>query len=99
MPAYKDDLLDLVRAAGGAVLESVEQLMIQSHNVHVTSTECLVVYNDDPARACAMGEESSFLPQRLAEADKVANETNSLVVRHTWILESIAACKLLPFSG
>ncbi|KAL3517726.1 hypothetical protein ACH5RR_020315 [Cinchona calisaya] len=98
VPAYKIDLLDLVRTAGGAIFESVEQLMIQSHNVETTPTECLVVYNSDPTRTCAIGEEISIVSQRLEEATKVAKETNSPVVRHTWILESIAACKLLPLA-
>lgn len=95
VPAYKTDLLDLVRTAGGTILESVEQLMIQSH-VQTSFQECLVVYSSDATRACAIGEEISIISRRLEEAARVAKETNSPVVRHTWILESIAACKLLP---
>ena len=95
MPAYKIDLLDLVRTAGGTILESAEQLMVQSHE-QTTFHECLVVYNSDATRACAIEEEISVISRRLEEAANAAKETNSPVVRHTWILESIAACKLLP---
>ncbi|CDP03778.1 unnamed protein product [Coffea canephora] len=95
VPAYKIDLLDLVRTAGGTILESAEQLMVQSHE-QTTFHECLVVYNSDATRACAIEEEISVISRRLEEAANAAKETNSPVVRHTWILESIAACKLLP---
>ncbi|XP_027180435.1 BRCA1-associated RING domain protein 1 [Coffea eugenioides] len=95
VPAYKIDLLDLVRTAGGTILESAEQLMVQSLE-QTTFHECLVVYNSDATRACAIEEEISVISRRLEEAANAAKETNSPVVRHTWILESIAACKLLP---
>lgn len=99
LPAYKVDLLDLVRTAGGAIIESMEQLMIQSRDVLSVSSSLLIVYNRDPPRGCAVGEENSVLLQRLADAKCMANVTNSQVIQHTWILESIAACKLHPFAS
>lgn len=99
LPAYKVDLLDLVRTAGGTIIENTEQLMIQSQDIPSVSSSLLIVYNSDPPRGCAVGEENSILLQRLAEAKCMANMTNSQVIQHTWILESIAACKLHPFAS
>ncbi|CAK9181385.1 unnamed protein product [Ilex paraguariensis] len=96
VPAYKHDLLNLVLTAGGTVIERKDQLMGQSHDAHRTPSATLVVYNQDPPPGCKLGEEGSILLQRSAAAQDLANEIGSKVITHTWILESIAACKLQP---
>ncbi|KAK1352930.1 hypothetical protein POM88_052768 [Heracleum sosnowskyi] len=65
LPAYKDDLLNLVTTAGG------------------------FQYN--------MGNEESVLLQRFRTAEDLATEYGYRVLKHTWILESVAASKLLPY--
>ncbi|KAH7517420.1 BRCA1-associated RING domain protein 1 isoform X2 [Ziziphus jujuba] len=89
--SYKEDIKDLVRAAGGTVLPSMEEVVAQSCN---ESSKTLVVYNIDPPEGCKLGEEVSILWQRLSEAADIANKTGSQVIGHTWLLESIAGCKL-----
>lgn len=97
MPAYKSDLLDLVEKAGGTIIQSKEQLVKQTHAERETRPPSLVVYNCDPPQGCMFEEESSILQQRLAEAEDLAKQIGCQAVQHTWILESIAACKLVPF--
>lgn len=97
VPAYKTDLLDLVEKAGGSIIHTMEQLVSQTGATQTTNSACLVVYNSDPPRGCAFGEESNILLQRQAMADELAKPIGCQVIRHTWILESIAASKLVPF--
>ncbi|XP_057963551.1 BRCA1-associated RING domain protein 1 isoform X2 [Malania oleifera] len=98
LPAYERDLQNLVATAGGTILKSKEKLMAQGHEVETTPTT-LVVYNLDPPQGCDLGDEVSVVLHRLEEADTLAAEIGSRVIPHTWLLESIAACKLLPFAS
>ena len=93
LPAYKEDLLDLVIIAGGTVILSKDQLVLESS---ICSTS-LVVYNLDPPKEYPF-EEDSLAYQR-QEAENLADEIGSRVIPHTWLLESIAACKLNPFAS
>ncbi|XP_075093840.1 BRCA1-associated RING domain protein 1 isoform X2 [Nicotiana tabacum] len=97
VPTYKVDLLDLVEKAGGASIQSKEQLVEQTHAAQETHPPYLVVYNCDPPRGCTFEEESNILQQRLAEAEDLAKQIGCQVIQHTWILECVAACKLVPF--
>ncbi|KAK4366050.1 hypothetical protein RND71_013930 [Anisodus tanguticus] len=97
MPDYKNDLLDLVEKAGGIIIQSKEQLVKQTHAEQETEPSSLVVYNCEPPQDCMFEEESSILQQRLAEAEDLAKQIGWQAIQHTWILESIAACKLVPF--
>ncbi|XP_059297836.1 BRCA1-associated RING domain protein 1 isoform X1 [Lycium ferocissimum] len=97
VPAYKDDLLDLIEKAGGSIIHTKEQLICQTGATQATNSACLVVYNSDPPRSCAFGEESNILLQRKAKAEELAKQISCQVIQHTWILESIATCKLVPF--
>ncbi|KAL3647708.1 hypothetical protein CASFOL_008676 [Castilleja foliolosa] len=94
VPSYKNDLLDLVRVGGGAIIESMEQITEQKHDQQLTSTT-YVVYNHDYSQVFTVGKESIVF-ERLAKAEDVAKDVDALVIPHTWILESIAACRVLP---
>ncbi|XP_028758270.1 BRCA1-associated RING domain protein 1 [Neltuma alba] len=93
---YREDLVDLVVAGGGTILESKEELH-KGHDCKETSK--LIVYNLDPPQGSRLGDEVTILWERLNEAEDLAATTGSQVVGHTWILESIAACNLQPFLG
>ncbi|KAI9085760.1 hypothetical protein K1719_032174 [Acacia pycnantha] len=92
---YEEDLVDLVVAGGGAVLESKEELQIKGYECKEDTK--LIVYNLDPPQGSRLGDEVTILWERLNEAEDLAATSGSQVVGHTWILESIAACKLQPF--
>ncbi|XP_027349873.1 BRCA1-associated RING domain protein 1 isoform X2 [Abrus precatorius] len=95
--AYKEDLEELIEVGGGVVLKSKDELEAQRDKCEADSSKLLVVYNLDPPQGCKLGEEVSILWQRLNEAEDLAANTGYQVIGHTWILESIAACKLQSF--
>ncbi|XP_019165530.1 PREDICTED: BRCA1-associated RING domain protein 1 [Ipomoea nil] len=95
---YLKDLLQLVEVAGGTIVENKEQLIAETRDLAPTDPPyCVIVYNCDPPRGCMPAEESSILLRRFAEADEIAKQIGCLAIKHTWILESIAGCKLVPF--
>ncbi|GMN49028.1 hypothetical protein TIFTF001_018180 [Ficus carica] len=94
--SYKEDLEDLVIAAGGTVLISREELIAQSCEETTQAPTALVVYNIDPPEGCKLGDEVAILFQRLSEAEDIACQTGLKVIGHTWLLESIAGHKLQP---
>lgn len=96
MASYKEDLEDLVIAAGGTALKSREELIAQSYEETTQVATALVVYNIDPPGGCKLGDEVAILFQRLSEAEDIACQTGSKVIGHTWLLESIAGHKLQP---
>lgn len=95
IPGYKENLVELVTAAGGFVIGSKTQLIEQSQDVQSTPSQVtLLVYNNDPMQGCRLEEDGYVVLQRLEKAEILAGETGSQVIPHTWLLESIAACKL-----
>ncbi|KAM7521740.1 hypothetical protein LguiA_011642 [Lonicera macranthoides] len=96
VPADKTDLIDLVTTAGGTVVVSREQLMAQNLDAQATPSTTLVVYNVDPPQLHTSRGGSDGLWKRLAEAEELTHEIGLQVIKHTWILDSIAACKLKP---
>ncbi|XP_057798173.1 BRCA1-associated RING domain protein 1 [Salvia miltiorrhiza] len=97
VPAYKSDLVELVRVGGASIIESMEDAVAGRQNLEDISTT-LVVYNYDSPQGCSATEASFILLKRAAEAEDVAKSIDAQLIRHTWILESIAACQILPFS-
>lgn len=85
MAAYKHDLQNLIRAAGGTILES-EQPLQYSDNETCHPSTTIVVYNGD-----------SIEVNEVLNAEKLASESGSQVIAHTWILDSIASGALKPF--
>ena len=59
----------------------------------------LVVYNADLSDHSEFYDEDSIRFQRLAAAEDIAQQSRSQIIQHTWILESVAACRLLPFTS
>ncbi|WCJ38265.1 breast cancer associated RING 1 [Euphorbia peplus] len=94
---YLEDLQNLVKAGGGNIIESKEELVQKSHEDSETSSKSVVVYNLDPPQGCQLGEEVTVLWQRLNEAEDFAAENGFRVIGHTWLLESIASYKVQPF--
>ncbi|MED6111587.1 hypothetical protein PIB30_053560 [Stylosanthes scabra] len=94
---YKEDLEELIEVGGGAVLRSKEELEAKKLESEGAPSRFLVVYNLDPPQGCKLGEEVSIIWQRMNDAEDLASSTGSQVIGHTWILKSIAACKLEPF--
>ncbi|XP_017250311.1 BRCA1-associated RING domain protein 1 [Daucus carota subsp. sativus] len=95
--ALMDNLKTLVHSAGGFVIENKEHLVSQSCVAKGTS-RTLIVYNADDFNQWASGDKESHMLEIPEAAEDLALRIGSRVVQHTWILESIAACKLQPLS-
>ncbi|XP_010457426.1 PREDICTED: BRCA1-associated RING domain protein 1-like isoform X2 [Camelina sativa] len=93
---YKEDLQNLVKVAGGTVLNTEDELGAESSNSADDQRSPIVVYNIDPPIGCALGEEVTIIWQRANDAEALASQTGSRLVGHTWLLESIAGYKLHP---
>lgn len=94
---YKEDLQNLVKVAGGVILNTKDELGAESsNNVNDQRSSSIVVYNIDPPVGCALGEEVASIWERANEAEALSTKTGSRVVGHTWLLESIAGYKLYP---
>ncbi|KOM53557.1 hypothetical protein LR48_Vigan09g221600 [Vigna angularis] len=95
LPSYKGYLQELVVAAGGIILHrkpvSCDQksMLPDSH-----SYQNFIVYSLELPDECKPSEMDTICRQRCHDAEVVANSTGSKVVTNTWILNSIAACKL-----
>lgn len=98
MLSYKEDLQDLITAAGGTVLQSKEEVMAKSSGGPdgQGAPKTLVVYNIDPPEGSKLGEEVTIIWERLNEAQDIAGLIGSQVIGHTWLLESIAGYQLQP---
>ncbi|KAK9071734.1 hypothetical protein SSX86_008163 [Deinandra increscens subsp. villosa] len=94
--AFKADLLNLVKTAGGSISETKEHLLSSNYAGVELDQPTYVVYNTDLSICVESEDEDSIKHQRIAVAEDVAQEYGSRVVGHTWILESIAACNLMP---
>ncbi|KAF5180142.1 Breast cancer susceptibility 1-like protein [Thalictrum thalictroides] len=95
-PSYMGYLEELVDAAGGTILME-EMLLSQGCDTESESSTRIVVYSLN-APSGSEPKDISLLNKR-QEAEGLAVQTLSWAVGHTWILESIAACKLQPFSS
>ncbi|XVE77960.1 hypothetical protein DITRI_Ditri13aG0106100 [Diplodiscus trichospermus] len=93
---YKEDLQNLVVAAGGIVLRTVDEGLVKQNNSD-QAVKVIVVYNLDAPKGSELGEEVSIIWQRVNEAQDLATKIGGQVIGHTWLLESIAAHKLQPF--
>ncbi|XP_063950090.1 BRCA1-associated RING domain protein 1 [Daucus carota subsp. sativus] len=90
-----NDLKTLVLAAAGTIIENKEHLVSQTCVAEGTS-KILIVYNADHTYHCTTGDEDSPVVEILETAENLALRIGSRIIQHTWILESIAACKLQP---
>ncbi|KAE9594572.1 hypothetical protein Lal_00037404 [Lupinus albus] len=83
-PSYKGYLQDLVIAAGGIIL----------HRKPVSADQTLIIYSLELPGKCSPSKKDKILSQRLCDSEVLASSTGSRVASNTWILNSIAACKL-----
>ncbi|XP_068662931.1 BRCA1-associated RING domain protein 1 [Aristolochia californica] len=91
-PSYKGDLKDLIIVAGGVVLDDKKEI----RNTEAILATTIVIYNADPSDNCNESEFSEVIESNRKEAELLASGTGAWVAAHTWLLDSIAACKLLP---
>jgi len=95
IPSYKGYLQDLVIAAGGIVLHrkpvsgGQNELLPAMHQ-----NRTLIIYSLELAAKSNPLEKDAIFSQRRCDAEALARPTCSNVASNTWILNSIAGCKL-----
>ncbi|KAF9620386.1 hypothetical protein IFM89_011759, partial [Coptis chinensis] len=89
VPSYKGYLQDLVVAAGGTVLQ--RKPISGDHCELPSASTTYVIYNAELPDQCGSGKKS--LHNR-RQARTLASSTGAKVAGHSWVLDSIAACKL-----
>ncbi|XP_061370046.1 protein BREAST CANCER SUSCEPTIBILITY 1 homolog [Gastrolobium bilobum] len=94
-PSYKSYLQDLVIAAGGIILHRKPvsgDPEAMSPDMHPYQT--LIIYSLELPDKCNPLKTDTIFSQRQRDAEVLASSTGSKVASNTWILNSIAACKL-----
>ncbi|KAK7332153.1 hypothetical protein VNO80_28901 [Phaseolus coccineus] len=95
IPSYKGYLQDLVVAAGGIILHrkpvsgDQKSMLLDTHPY-----QTLIIYSLELPDKCKPSKTDTICRQRCHDAKVLASSTGSKVVTNTWILNSIAACKL-----
>ncbi|OIW14030.1 hypothetical protein TanjilG_11375 [Lupinus angustifolius] len=93
--SYKGYLQDLVIAAEGTILHRKPVSRYQkaiSPDMHPNQT--LIIYSLEFPDNCHPLRRDTILKQRRCDSEALASSTGSKVASNTWILNSIAACKL-----
>lgn len=95
VPSYKGYLHDLVIAAGGTVLNrkpiSEEQKIFSSE---CSTSTTFIVYSVEQPEKCGASKRDTILNCRSFDAEALASSTRAVAVSNSWILDSIAGCKL-----
>lgn len=95
--AYKTDLLSLILAAGGRVLhrKPAPSAQVQKEDAPRRS-RTLVLYNSDVSAAGSLEERQRIIRDRQQAAKAVACRAGATALPHTWLLDSVAGCRLQP---
>ncbi|KAL8103364.1 hypothetical protein AgCh_027796 [Apium graveolens] len=88
-PSYRGYLHDLLIAAGGIVLH---RKPISGSNEAVLLT--YIIYSLELPDKCNPGNRILIINSRRTDAEKLASSCQAVVATNSWILNSIAACKL-----
>nr|XP_011460685.1 PREDICTED: protein BREAST CANCER SUSCEPTIBILITY 1 homolog isoform X3 [Fragaria vesca subsp. vesca] len=99
VPSYKGYLQDLVIAAGGTVLHR-KPVPESQKGSSGSPLECrtFIIYSLELPDQCHPSKKGTIFNQRLADAKSVASSAGANVASNSWILNSIAACKLQRLS-
>ncbi|CAM0903821.1 unnamed protein product [Alopecurus aequalis] len=83
MPIFMADLENLITMAGGSILDKAG-----------LSSTSLILYNMEVPPASNQNTVEEVLEKRRAEAEELAATVGCRALAHTWLLDSIAFCKV-----
>ncbi|KAG6419363.1 hypothetical protein SASPL_121583 [Salvia splendens] len=98
-PSYRGYLHDLVIAAGGKVLNRKPVAGDQTTASTRSSKTTFIIYSVELPQQCKPSNESSVMGQRRARAEALASSAGAMVASNSWIMNSIAGCKLQTVSN
>ncbi|XP_017697418.2 protein BREAST CANCER SUSCEPTIBILITY 1 homolog [Phoenix dactylifera] len=98
-PSYKGYLQDLVIKAGGTILQrkpiSRDQEKLLDNSLPST---IFIIYSLEHPEKKRCNDYALVFNRRRAEAQALADASGGKVATNTWIIDSIAACKLQPLT-
>ncbi|XP_062012669.1 protein BREAST CANCER SUSCEPTIBILITY 1 homolog [Rosa rugosa] len=99
VPSYKGYLQDLVIAAGGIVLHR-KPVPESQKGLSGSPLECrtFIIFSLELPDQCHPSKKGTIFNQRQADAKSLASSAGANVVSNSWILNSVAACKLQNLS-
>ncbi|GAV76413.1 BRCT domain-containing protein/zf-HC5HC2H domain-containing protein/zf-C3HC4_2 domain-containing protein [Cephalotus follicularis] len=98
-PSYKGYLQDLVIAAGGSILQRKPTLRDQRALISgSTTSSTFVIYSLEVPDKCDPSKKNMIFDRRQCDAEAMASSTGAKAVSNSWVLNSIAACKLQSFA-
>ncbi|XP_068322017.1 protein BREAST CANCER SUSCEPTIBILITY 1 homolog [Pyrus communis] len=98
-PSYKGYLQDLVIAAGGTILQR-KPVPEGPKALSAGSPKCqtYIIYSLELPDQCHRSKKSTIFNTRQADAKALASSAGAMAVSNSWVLNSIAACKLQNLS-
>ncbi|KAM2042974.1 hypothetical protein ACFXTH_036469 [Malus domestica] len=99
LPSYKGYLQDLVIAAGGTILQR-KPVPEGQKALSAGSPKCqtYIIYSLELPDQCHRSKKSTIFNTRQADAKALASSDGAMAVSNSWVLNSIAACKLQNLS-
>ncbi|KAL4200638.1 hypothetical protein AMTRI_Chr02g212140 [Amborella trichopoda] len=96
LASYKKYLQEMVTASGGTVLQRKPILKKRENSIeNVTQTKkTFIIYSLELPEKSNSGQRALIMDRRRAEAHTIASGLGAQAIGHSWILDSIAACKL-----
>lgn len=96
--SYKGYLQDLVMAAGGTILQRRPISRDYERLLGVSSVDkILIVYSVEPPQKYNL-DSNEVIDRRRFEAEVLADASGCSLATSSWIIDSIAACKLRPLT-
>ncbi|XP_043700084.1 protein BREAST CANCER SUSCEPTIBILITY 1 homolog [Telopea speciosissima] len=94
-PSYKGYLQDLIFAAGGTVLQRKPISKDQGVLLSESSKSIFIIYSLELlGKSDPVNKTTEICNRRRADAEALANSAGAKVASNSWVLDSIAACKL-----
>ncbi|CAK7350161.1 unnamed protein product [Dovyalis caffra] len=96
IPSYKGYIQDLLIAGGGTILHRKPISGAQGNLLLDSSrSPTFIIYSLEMPDKCDPSKKNMILNRRWSNAEALASSTGAKAVSNKWVLNSIAACKLL----
>ncbi|WCJ33512.1 breast cancer associated RING 1 [Euphorbia peplus] len=92
--AYKGYIQDIIVAGGGAILHRKPICGVQEGS---SAHPAFITYSLELSDKCDVSKKDMILNQRRSDAEALASGTGAKVASNSWVLNSVAACKLQSY--
>ncbi|XP_065857771.1 protein BREAST CANCER SUSCEPTIBILITY 1 homolog isoform X2 [Euphorbia lathyris] len=96
--SYKGYIQDIIVAGGGAILHRKPIYGVQGASPLGSSAHpAFIIYSIELSDKCDLSKKDMILNQRRADAEALAGATGAKAASNSWVLNSVAACKLQSY--